>query len=367
MTLRRLAYIENRKVLADAGEVSADILVKDPITALWFELRATNGATSNKANLVADCVDQVDVLDGSDVLVSLDGHELFANGVYRLGHIPYQLITEGPSQVQNLSVPILFGRFLGDAEYALDPTKFANLQVRVKWNLSNVATVAATAFATGTGTLTLVADVLEGAGAPKGLITAKEHYSYASAASGVEYIDLPTDHNMRALYIRAYEAAIGTLSDISNVKISCDQGKFVPVDMRRTDFVRYLTNRTPPFHYKHYFFQADGATIYCVLKQDEVAALTGAWPDRYVSYVNNGIGEGVVNIYGNGGVTSGNQHFIGLIEGFLPFGTVRWLWGEDNDPNSWLPASMFDSVRLELTQEGAGGTGYVVVEQERLY
>jgi len=367
MTLRRLAYIENRKTLGDSGEVTSDILVKDPITALQFELRATNGATSNKANLVAACVDQIDVLDGSDVLVSIDGFEALATAAYRLGHIPYQLISEGPDQVQNLFVPLLFGRKIGDPEYALDPTRFINLQVRVKWNLANVAAVAATAFLTNSATLTIMADILEGAAAPKGLLTLKEHYSFASAASGVTYVDLPTDRNHRAFYVRSYEAAVGGLSNISNIKVSCDQGKFIPFDMRKTDWVRFLTTQYPPMHYKHYFFQADGATVYCVLKQDEVVAITCGWPDRNASYVNNGIGEGVVNVYGNAGVASGNQHLLALVEGWLPFATAYQPWGDPQDPASWLNAGMFDSIRLELTNSGAGGTGFVVVEQERLY
>jgi len=365
--LRRQSYLENRKVLADSGEIVTDINVRDPITALWVEIRASNGGTSNKNSPMVACIDAIEVIDGSDVLFSLDGYEVFALTAYALGHIPYSLICEYGNLTQNLNALIPFGRFIGDTMYALDPTRFANLQVRVKWNLANVNTVGLTGYTTGTATLTVVADIMEGAPAPIGCLMTKEHYTFTTAASGVEYVDLPTDFNHRALLIRCHEAGSGQMSGISNVKVSCDQGKFIPFDMRKNDLHRLMTLRYPPFHYKHTFYVTTSGTIYPLLKFDEQVCLTGYDADIFASYLNDGIGEGAVYIYGNGGVTSGNKQLMADVQGFCPVGTIWYPWGLLAEPSSWLGATQFRSLRLELTQDNAGASCFVVVQQDRPY
>ncbi len=365
--LRRLAYIENQKVLADSGEITSDITVRDPITALWVELRATNGGTRNLANFLAGCIDTVDIIDGSTVLVSMDGYEAFAVAAYHLGHIPYQLIAETEGLTQNCYFPILFGRWLGDEQIAFDPTRFNNPQIRFKWNLANINTVGATGFLTGTGRLTIMADIMEGAPAPGGLLMHKEHYSFTTAVSGVEYIDLPTDYPHRSLFIRSHEAGVGQMSGISNVKVSCDQGKFIPFDMRQTDFRRWLTLRYPPFHYKHLLKAANGTTVQLIPKQDEQVNYQPEVADCVVSAPNNGIGEQTLAVYTAGAADANYRNIWALVHGWLPFGTAYVPWGEYDDPASWLDASIFRSIRLELTQDNAGASAFVVVEQAKAY
>jgi len=365
--LRRLSYIENRKVLADSGELVSDVNVRDPITALWVEVRANNGTSYNINSPVAACVDAVEVIDGSTVLYSVDGYELFAMTAYMLKQIPYSLVYEYGNLTQNLNGCLLFGRFLGDVQYALDPARFANLQVRVKWNLANVNTVGATGFGTGTATLTVVADIMEGAPAPSAMLTTKEHYAFTTASSGVEYVDLPVDLNHRGLLLRCHKAGSGQFTGISNLKLSCDQGKFVPFDMRKNDLHRYLTLQTPLFHYKHNFYPNSGDTIYPLLKFDEVVQLTAYDADLYASYVNDGIGEGIAYLYGNAGVKSGRYQLMADVQGFLPVGAMYIPFGLADEASTWLPANAFKSLRLELTQDTASASAFVVTHQERPY
>ena len=365
--LRRISYIENRKTLADSGELVSDINVRDPITALWVELRAQNGSTYNLANLLAACVDTIEVIDGSEVLVSLDGYEALAMACYKLGYLPSQMIVETEGLYQNWFVPILFGRWLGDLAYAFDPTRFSNPQVRFKWNLAAVNAVGATGFATGKGQFTVVADVMEGAAAPAAMLIQKQHYTFTTASSGVEYIDLPTDLKHRALYIRCQENGLGQFGNISNVKVSCDQGKFIPFDMRRTDFLRWLTLRYPPIHYKHIFKAANGTTVYFVPKFLEEFAFQPEVADCVVNAPNKGIGEAAVSVYTAGSADTNYRNIWALVHGWLPFGVAYIPWGEADDPASWLDVGLFRNIRLELTQGNADGAAAVVVEQERPY
>ncbi len=365
--LHRQAYIENRRVLADSGEINVDVSIRDPITSMWFELRAQNGGTSNKASPLAACVDSIELIDGSEVLVSLNGFEALAITAYQLGHIPYQLICEEGGLYQNWFVCLPFGRFFGDPSYGFDPGRFQNPQIRFKWNLANVNAVGATGFLTGTGRFTAMADIMEGGASPGGMITRRQHYAFVPAASGALYIDLPTDRPHRAMYIRCHEDGVGAFGNISHVKVSADQDKFIPLDMRRTDFLRWLTLRYPPFHYKHNLLAANGDTVYLVTKLDEVAVYYPYLADTVVNGVVQGSGEQVVAVYTAGSGNSSDISMMALVHGWLPFGVSHIEWGDREDPNSWLNSSMFRSLRLELTQDNAGGNASVVLEQERIY
>lgn len=365
--MRRLTYIENRRVLADSGEITVDIDVRDPITALWIEFRADNGANGNQDNPLVDCLTSIDLIDGGKVLYSLNGYELFAMTANKLGHIPYNLITEIPSNVQNVNGCFMFGRWFGDQVYAFDPSKFQNPQIRFKWNLSVNRTVAATAYATGTGRLTLFADVMEGAPSPQGMLTARQLYSFTTAASGKESIDLPVDMRLKALLLRSASDSGGGLYGISNIKVSGDNDKFIALDMAKTDLQRWISLHVKPFLYKHGFRATSGDTIYTALKQDEVVSLTPDTGDTVIAYNNNGIGNGAIVMTTGGVADTADKNFWANIHGWQPWNTAFVEMGEWDDPATWLDATVFSKLKLELTQNVASSVASVVIEQEYVY
>lgn len=362
----RYQYLQNRKTLADSGTEIFDLNISDPLSALWVEVRCTNGATSNQANLVADCVSDIEIIDGSDVLCSIDGAEALALSQALLKATPYQLVSEVASNVQNLSVLIPFGRFIGDPQWALDPARFRNLQCRVKWNFATTRAVAATAFATGTGTLTVVAVLMEGAPRPEGFLMHKEFYQYTTAA-GIEYMDLPVDWPYRSILFRANLAAYQIFGVVNNLKVTCDAGKFIPLDMRMSDLVRLQSMWVPPFEYKHCFFCTSADTIYVIPKQDESLGLVPDTGDTTLAYNNDGKGEGAIVMTTGGSADTADKMFTAFVNGYCPFRSVYLPFGRENDPTDWFNAAAFKSVRLEATGAVASGTGYLVISQARRY
>jgi len=368
MTLKRLSYIENAKTLADSGEYTMDINIRDPITTLWIRFKAQNGTTSNKANPPHAAIDSIELIDGSDVLVSLDAYEIVSMAAYKLGFLPYQELTEVAGNEQTAVLPIFFGRFPGDQQYAFDPTRFTNPQIRIKWNLANGGTIAATTWVTATAKLTVIAEIMEGAPAPLGFLTQKEYYSFTSAASGIEYVDLPVDYPHRGLFIRASKAATYFMAGIGNIKITADQGKFIPFDMGTVEYLRWLTMRYPPFQYKHEFWCVNGDTLYPILKYDEnVVPSANGGGDHTVQYPNTGEGEGAVDLRSAGSAETGLHQVNATVFGWAPFGGIYLPWGDPMTPADWLPAGLFKSLRLELTNNAASASVWVAIEQLRTY
>lgn len=364
---RRLAMIENRKVLADSGESVVNIGLRDIITAIQIEFRATNGATSNIANTLAECVSAVELIDGGQTLVSLTGMQAAALTAYNRGYIPYWLITEVPGNTQNAFFELQFGRWHGDTVYALDPAKFSNPQIRVKWNLATIRAIGATSYVTGSLTLTITADIMVGAPNPQGMLTAKQHYSFTTAASGTEYIDLPVDRRLKGLMFRSYSASGAGLYGVSNLKLSCDNDKFVPFDLRKTDFQRFMSTKNPPFTYKHLFYASNGDTIYSMLKLDEAYGITPNSGDTTLTVTNNGIGNAVIGLTTGGSAATNDQMLQANVMGFAPYGALYMDLGEYDDPGSWLDMTEFRSAKVELAQDVASSAASVVLVQELVY
>jgi len=365
--LRRQAYVENLRVLADAGVVTSPLNVRDPITSLTFAFTATNGGTWNLNNTLAQCIQAIELLDGSDVLVSLTGPQAIALAAYRRDYMNWLNVTEFPNDPAILVVEYQFGRWNGDPVYALDPSRFSNLQLRITWNLATILPVGVLGYVTGSMRYTCVANIMEGAPAPQGMLSARQHYQLATLVGATAFIDLPTDRRLKAIYIRSTAAAFGGIPGISRVKLTCDQDKFVPLDMLTQDLIAMMTTLHKPLHYNHSFMINNGMTIYPLLKWWEDLQLQGYQGDDTYTYTNNAAGFGVVTVLLAGVADANMRSYIGSVGGWCPYHVVAIDQGEWDDPNSWLDPSTFRSIQLQLTQNLAASNASVVLESELVY
>jgi len=365
MFLRR-TYLESRFSLPNAGERTTDIAMKEPITNLWLEFRCANGATDNKANMLANCIDAIEVIDGSDVIYSLDAEQALAYSAYYCNALPNQLISELGGVTQNLSVVIPFGRFEGDEQFAFDPNRFLNPQVRIKWNLANTRSVGVAGYADGGLVYTLVATCMEGGATPSAYFMTKEIYSYVPAV-GVEYVDLPTDYPYKMLLVRPTCAAKSIFGLVSNIMLHVNQQQYVLLNMRMTDFIRYNTSIEPVLHYDHEFHVADAANISFLFKYGEVPSFTCQNTDDVVyRYAGTYMGEGALAIDA-AGVASGEVNTVAQVTGHCPYGVVVHNFGRRDEPGDYFDAPAFRSARLELTGAHAGGNCYISLVQARPY
>jgi hypothetical protein len=363
----RNTYLENSLTLGNSGERTVDLNIIDPMTVLLVKLMVQNGAQHNKHSPVHDAIDTIEIIDGSTVLYSLDGYQALALAANQLGKMPEQLFSALGGDYQTAILPIMFGRYIGDREYAFDPAKFVNPQLRIKWNLANVHAVGDTGFATGGAALTVIAQIMEGATPPRALLMAKENYTWTSAA-GVEYIDLPRDHPYRGLMFRGHLAAYHPYGILSNVKLNCDAGKVVPFDMETIDLLEVLKGTQPKFQYRISDHLANGDTFYSVLEEKEDVAMIGEGGnvDEVITYANYEYGSQTVTVY-NAGVAAGEMNIGAHVHGYCPFGYIYVPFGDPNIPSDWFQAQQFGSVRFEATGAVAAASCALCLVQERPY
>jgi len=366
--LYRDAYIQNGYVMADSGEVTFDVNLRDPISELWFYFNNTNGATHNVANFLAECISAIEIIDGSKVLCSLDGRQALALACFEMGAMPYQVVSELPGNPVEFAVPIRFGRWLYDPDLAFDPTRFLNPQIRVKWDMAAINAVGATGYLSDYGRLTIIAKVMEGGASPTGLLVPKEQYSFTSAASGITYIDLPTDYPYRSLLIRAAKASSYWDQILSHLKLNCDAEKYIPFDLDGFDFLFNSLRENGRFSYRHVFHAKSGDTIYPLLKYEEnVNLISEQFNDCVFKYPNYGYGNAAITMYVAGAASSNYNNVGAMVQGSCPFGYAFNPFGEPTDPSTWFPAAQFKSVRLELTNATADATADVVSVQAMPY
>jgi len=366
----RDVYIEDSVELTDAQTKVIDLDLRDPVSALWIEYQAQNGSTHNMANPLHRCVSKIELVDGADVLASMSLPEWQALNFYENKALPMLNLTEEPNDYPREGCWINFGRFLNDPSYYLDPNAFRNLQLRLTHDMEAVRDVSATtAYVTGSAKVSIIAKVMEDVeGAPLGFMMAKNHYSWTTAASGEERIDLPTDYPYRFLLVRSYEAGMGPWENISDLKLSIDQDKYVVFNLETKNLETMNMNQFGSvviggkWWCKNatdiYFplYRVDGASI-CIKGGTDIIGMTYCWTG-FASIVRAD----------NAGVAIATEAgaFV-LVNGATFQSAVVWPFGDPDTPAQYLPAPEYGSIRLIADQKDAGAAASVCIQQVRSY
>ncbi len=359
----RIATLYARGAISSDLPVEIDIDVKDPISQIQVVYDTLNGASVAADGYPAACVTKIELIDGSEVLYSMSGVEAQAVDFYHnerepVNHVRY-LAANYSHSVMNLN----FGRFLYDAELALDPTRFRNLKMRlsIDRNAGGCGSVA--------GLLAVFAHMFdEKVISPMGFLMHKEIKSYTLQNSTHEYTDLPIDYPYRKLFIRAQRPGTEPHFQIANIKLSQDVDKVVPLDLTMNDIIRAIVSQTRPYREGIIGAGTSTASVYFYCVPSYMVTFGGAlW--------RNGAETYSCNFYdGDGGRFSERQGTAGPnwsvnIAGWLPHAVVQIPFGLQNDISDWFDVSGIGNLKLDITGGGSVGTAYaqIILQQLRRY
>lgn len=361
-----LAYEEACK---DTQTWTKDIELTEPISAFNFEIRCTNGATSNLDNFISDIVTKIEVVDGSDVLASLNMSQLEALHFYKTGKTPCLFPSEWAGGVQRHNASLFFGRYLWDPLYALDAKKFTNPQLKVTFNKAAIRAAGGEGFASGDNILlTVVAKLFEDGIAPTKFLMQKQIDSFTSAASGEKRIDLPVDYVYRMLMGRFWLQASDIDEIIEQIKMTCDTDKFIPFNRYVKQLDAEALNQFGLAEFKHDILRAHGATVRLLVnKEPTCTAFLGLalndiptpafqWSSQlylYLYVANTGVGDPTAR-----NITMHEQ-------GHALHATLPILFGRPDVPEDWFNPTAFKKVELVLTQKKVNGVCEIVAEQVR--
>ena len=365
----RKVVIINDQVLDAAGTVILNLDFSNPITRLIIGVKGKMGNASNTNNpRIERYVSKVEIVDGSDVLFSMSMVQLCALQFYSGNGLPYHSITcHSYTDGNRIWASIYFGRDDSDNEWMFDPKRFVNPQLKITYAFTENA-----ANWTDNGQkLTVTAMIAENPNREaSGFLMAKEVYSWLSAAAGDETVDLPRDYIYRLMLLQAYDMTTPLYGQISNVKISCDMDRFVPLneemrDIHYENFSKYgmqVVNTeaigdggTDPLILYHPFYHSYGGDISSWAGVADVAI------ENVYSGYNGAHDTG-------GGFIGANERAIANCHGldYQACDVIRF--GNLKDIEEFLDPTPYKSVRMILTEAGAAALrNAVILQQVRNY
>lgn len=364
----RANELYHEQALDDTGTKIIDLNFKDPLSAIGLQFKGVNGGTSNKANWMSDVVTKIEIVDGSDVLLSLSLKQAQALQAYQTGKMPYINFEEAASKAGKDETMLLFGRYLWDDEYYLDLSKFANPQLKITTDEDVIRAMGATGWLTGSFKVSVTAFIIqEGAAGAKGFFMNKEVYNFTAATSGDEHVDLPRDHPFIAAMINSTVKQSDIYELISKMKISCDSDKFVPIDQYTHHYMEQFENARDPLSMRCILYRKDGEEPQFPIYYNPRANLMASTKGHVCA--SGWMWSGNMNLLlsdaDGASVGSEEQIWTHVIGGslhcslYVPFGRLE-------NPATYFPVVDWNEIKLILTQAAAGAVK-VCLQQLRTY
>ena len=324
--------------ITTAGTKNIDINIADPISRLLILIELTNNGYAPTGHPVW-AGKKIDIVDGSEVICSLEGFQAQAAAFYGLGYQDHSEMNYEDNAVIRAAISIPFGRYLYDEELALDPKKFKNLALKVEhdYSLGGCSPDGAE--------LSIYADVFDQKQiAPIGYLMTKEHYSYLPVAGSAEYIDLPTDHPIRFLMPIAGNNNEEPDVQFETIKVSEDNDKRVVFNMKCMQAIRMYCQMYPKW--SEYFSGQHHTTprnYYLTPGKDLCFAIPDAESsDSYQWVLWSG---GQLRQTDTGAIHT----FQGNVEGICPHGGVILPCGKQGVIDDWWDVQNLGSARMTLT------------------
>lgn len=359
--------LESGYDMGTSGTVTVNVDYADPISFFTLYFEATNGATSNKSNPIERNISKIELVDGGEVLWSSPGDVALAYAQCLFGNEFDEYISGAISDSQWVQIPLVFGRELYDPQYAFNPVAFRNPQLKVTFDEATVRAAGATGFLSDSFTMSVIAHLMEETSPPLGYLSLNDVYEYTSLASGDTAIDMPTDAPWRSVMVRAYEAGQWPGTNITNVKLSCDGGKFIPFDLT----FALLGNL-----HKGYF-QPVRKRIYTVSNNAEAHEIWLANTVSEAIYSHNSSHIANASSPANGRITVAHYTHAGVAQnatpvhisvvGSHPHNLHVAPFGRLGVVEDWFNAPQYGSVKLFLTNGNAGAEVNVLCQQLKTY
>lgn len=342
-----------------AGTKNIEINIKDIVSRIEVKFRAKNGADNISAHPAAN-ITKIELVDGSDVLFSLNGYETQAINFYDRGEMIPTYISTINTQWNTAWFGLDFGRFLMDKEWALDPKRFKNLQLKITFD-EDVCQTSATE-----NRLSVYAWVFdEVQPSPRGYMMSKEIREYTGAADAFESTDLPTDFFIKQVYVFTRYATNTFTTQISEIRIAEDNLKRIITDLGSSEYFYITKARYGWVEEQAYLKGVSGAvSFYSAATDWGHPLMAGYGADALNAIYTQDGGEYKYDT----GSTSVNGKAI--IRGIFPHGACPVLFSDKLDVASWFDPTGKEAIELRVkcgSSYNTSGPIQIVTTQARTY
>lgn len=340
------------------GTETIDIVLTDIVSRIFILLQAQNahGATATLQAHPAALITKIELVDGSNVLYSLSGYEAQALTYYDTGKAYGGIIFDGDNNVNRAIFLMDFGRFLHDPVLAFDPKKFTNPQLKITYNYRAVDAAAASA------TLAVKANVFdEKLVSPIGFLMNKQIETYTASSLAYHYVDIPLDYAFRKLLVRAYYTNVQFDHEVDEVKLSEDNDKRIPFDLKAEEWIWYLRSVLPKIRDEFHMRISNTVTSMYSMATDfpmmHGLPVENYWLHRATYFA--GERQGAISS------TALQAAAMLTVEGWEPHQTWFFPFGDQQDIDDWYDVTKLGSLRMRLHgTSGASGAAVTVFGQQ---
>jgi hypothetical protein len=312
----RQSVIRKDYSIATNGTHIFDLNLDDMISRIVINPKVTNPNAYVAVGHPDEIITKIEIVDGSDVIVSLDAMQAKAMAFYGAYARPVSAMNYMALQWSFSPICIYFGRYLGDPKYMLDPNQFNNLQIKIS------TVIAAAMTGTTVGYIDIVADLLrKEAFQPEGFLSAKELEAITIVASAVHYTDLPSDLPIRQLLGVCFSDTQAPEYQVASFELYEAQKKNLILDYDMEDYQSVVQSEFRPFTEKIYG-QA--------LTTDRNFWITPAF-ERVAVLNDYGEANSVITPESTGGQKAiisaeANAIFEGIVHGWAPHGSCPYVY-----------------------------------------
>lgn len=365
----RKAVLVHQETLDPSGTRIFNLDFSNPIVALMVGVlgKRYDGSDTNNC-LIPRAISKIEVVDGSDVLFSMNMEEALALSLYHSGEMPAEMSCAHSYMASIAQVKIPFGRDDSDNEYMLDPSKFVNPQLKITYAF----TEAAAHWKADEQKLTVRAIICEDpVTSPLGFFMGKRIYSWNKATSGDETIDMPRDYKYRMMIVRVKDSDTPTWAEITKVKLTCDTDRFIPFneyleDVAHENLTKYGLRvfqgichgdgaDTAIMGY-HPFAWNWGANVEC-WNSGDIAVIMRPY-SNYSTFARDATPTAL----------QAGQRCIHTHRGWNYYGTEVMRFGNLKDAEEFFDPTPYQSVKAILTQaQTDAAASAIVLQQLRTY
>ena len=366
--MRVREYLQEDSIdIGCSGTKVYDLEYIDPISQLDLFFKATNGASSNIGSPFERCISKIELVDGGEVLWDLPGEVAMALFAHDAGALPYSELEEVANASVRQQIPIRFGRWLYDPEYAFDPRRHTHPQLRFTFDEAAVNTAGATGYVSDSWEFTLGVKLMEGALTPKGFLSARTVESFTSVAGGARRVELPTDRVIRLLMCRAYESAVPMYTNITNHQLTADGGKWVGFNLPARDFLNLMCENFGPISRTVSACITDSTAWETFMGINNFGLVSG-WGPGNIAGAEWYIYSQIMPYYTtHAGVALTRYKMFIKANGWALHNTLIYPFGDRMKPEDWLDPVSFGKLDYVVTDGDAGADCDIAVQQVYRY
>lgn len=354
----REVQIRDDASITDSGTETINLNLRDPITSLIIRFRATNTAALDDTPVQKN-ITRIEIVDGGQVYYSLSGPQAVAATAYGLGRYPHCWIDGRAGSPQRMKFQLLFGRHLGDEQFAFDPSKLLNPQLKITW--ADVE-----GYTDNSLTLGITARIMEGLPSPSKALMWTQVEAWNTASTGDHSVDLPVNYPIRALMTRAYLTGNVWNTIHTRFKMDCDLGKFVPFDLEDDELQDITQSIMGPFQVMQHGVWSYGEAVDAWLGSPLQVNGISHQPAYFTNFYNAGAWHWfVAYIVADDGSHPEDALCSAIATGYYPENCILIPFGRLDSPETWFPAQQYKEIKLYITEGVADAAASVCVQQPR--